>query len=122
MDIDVGPYVENVRRYTAELKRRNAEATAKARAELPRIIEVLRVTPGLKVAYLFGSLAKDMFHPAADIDIAVEGVAPVLESDLRRRLEAVSSFPVDLVCFEDVLPPFRRLVEYYGEVLYAQPE
>jgi hypothetical protein len=32
--MDLRPYVENVRRYTAELKRRNAEAQIRARGDL----------------------------------------------------------------------------------------
>jgi len=116
--MDVSQYVDNVRRCTAELKRRNAEATARARAELPRIVEAIRATPGIKRAYLFGSLVKGTFHPGSDIDIAVEGLEPEARYDLISRLERLAQFAVDLRDL-DGSPGFRRVVEAYGEVLHA---
>ncbi len=37
--MDLTPYVENVRRYTAELKRRNAEAAATVNESLRRFLD-----------------------------------------------------------------------------------
>jgi predicted nucleotidyltransferase len=68
--MDLTPYVENVRRHVAELKRRNAEVTARARRHLPRLVEVVRTHPQVRRAYLFGSPAKGTFHPKSDINIA----------------------------------------------------
>ena len=118
--MDLMPCVENVRRHTAELKRRNAEATAHARADLPKLVEVLRSAPGVKRAYLYGSLAKGTFHPKSDIDIAVEGLDSTERDDLQEKLEAVTPFPVDLRDLNGS-PRFRELIEFYGELLDADP-
>lgn len=118
--MDLRPYVENVRRYTAELKRRNAEATARARADLPKLVEVLRSASGLKRAYLYGSLAKGTFHPKSDIDIAVEGLNSTERDDLHDKLQALTAFPVDLRDLNGS-PRFRGLIEFYGELLHANP-
>ena len=37
--MDLSSYVDSVKRYTAELVRRNAEAQDRARADLPRLVE-----------------------------------------------------------------------------------
>ena len=118
--MDIRPCVENVRRHVAELKRRNAEAQARARADLPRLVEAIRADGRVKRAYLFGSLAKGMFHPRGDIDIAVEGLDSRQMAKLQERLAALTAFPVDLRDL-DSTPEFCELIEFYGEVLYAQP-
>jgi predicted nucleotidyltransferase len=117
--MDLTPYVENVRRCTAELKRRNAEAQARARADLPKLVEVLRSHPSVRRAYLYGSLAKGTFHPRSDIDIAVEGPDERETLGLQRTLAALTEFPVDVRDL-DSTPEFRELVEFYGEVLHAE--
>lgn len=114
--MDLTPYVENVRRCTAQLKMRNAEAQAQARSDLSKLVEVLRADSRVRRAYLFGSLAKNRFHPQGDIDIAVEGPDVVELDELRARLERATPFPVDLRDL-DGTPEFRRVVEFYGEVL-----
>ncbi|MEE9294796.1 MAG: nucleotidyltransferase domain-containing protein [Phycisphaerae bacterium] len=116
--MDLTPYVENVRRHTAELKRRNAEATARARRDLPRLVEVLRAFGGVEKAYLYGSLAKGTFHPGGDIDIAVEGASTAEMDELRARLEEAVGFGIDLRDL-DGTPEFRRVVEAYGELLHG---
>jgi len=117
--VDLTPYVENVKRHTAELKRRNAEAQARARADLPRLVEVLRADGRVRKTYLFGSLAKGTFHPASDIDIAVEGL-DFLECDrLARRLEGLTSFRVDVRELEQD-SRFGKLILFYGELLHEQ--
>jgi predicted nucleotidyltransferase len=118
--MDLSSYVAGVRKYTAELKRRNAEAQARARADLPRLVEAIRADGRVRRAYLFGSLAKHKFHPQSDIDIAVEGLDWNECEDLRQRLEELTRFPVDVRDL-DGTPEFRELVEFYGELLYAQP-
>lgn len=112
--------MENVRWHVAELKRRNAEAQKQARADLPRLVKAIRADDRVRRAYLFGSLAKGMFHPRGDIDIAVEGLDFREMAKLQERLAALTEFPVDLRDL-DSTPEFRELVEFYGEVLYARP-
>lgn len=119
--MDLTPYVENVRRNTAELKRRNAEVTARARAELPKIVEALRADSRIKIAYLFGSLVKDTFHPRSDIDIAVSGLDFIECDRLSEKLGELSSFRVDVRDL-DGTPEFRELVEFYGERLDDIPD
>jgi len=118
--MDLRPYAETVRRQTADLKRRRAEAQARARADLPRLAEVIRADPAVRTAYLFGSLAKGTFHPASDIDIAVEGPDFREQLRLQERLQRHTAFRVD-VRELDGTPEFRELVEFYGELLHAPP-
>ncbi len=118
--MDLQPCVDSIRRYTAERLRRNAEAQEQALSDLPAMIEVIRATGGVRRAYLYGSLAKRAFHPQSDVDIAVEGLRPVERDDLKDRLSAVTRFPVDVRNL-DSSPEFRELIEFYGELLHAQP-
>lgn len=117
--MDLTPYVENVKRHTAELKRRNAEAQARARADLPKLVEAIRADPRVRRAYLSGSLAKNRFHPASDIDIAVEGLDWSEQDDLRFRLEELTTFRVDVRDLNST-PEFRELVEFDGDLLHAR--
>ncbi|MCH7721482.1 MAG: nucleotidyltransferase domain-containing protein [Planctomycetes bacterium] len=118
--MDLQPCVDSIRRYTAELLRRNAQAQEQARSDLPAMVEVIRATRGVKRAYLYGSLAKQAFHPQSDVDIAVEGLRPGERDDLKDRLSALTRFPVDVRNL-DSSPEFRELIEFYGELLHAQP-
>lgn len=117
---DLSSYVEGVRRYTAELKRRNAEAQAQARRDLPKLVEAIRADPRVRRAYLFGSLVKNRFHPRSDIDIAVEGLDFFERDELRKRLEPLTSFRVDVRDLNGT-PEFRELIEFYGELLHGEP-
>ncbi len=117
--MDLSSYVDSVKRYTAELVRRNAEAQDRARADLPRLVEAIRADGRVRRAMLFGSLAKNKFHPRSDIDIAVEGLSPSELEELRRHLDALTEFPVDVRDLNST-PEFCELVEFYGEVLHAQ--
>jgi predicted nucleotidyltransferase len=118
--MDVTPYVEAIRRHTAALVRRNQQAQAEARRDLSKLVEVLRADPRVKRAYLFGSLAKNAFHPAADIDLAVEGLDEAQQIELQERLQSCTRFRVDLRDLNGT-PEFRGLVEFYGELLDAKP-
>lgn len=118
--MDLQPYVDNIRRCTAELIRRNAEAQEQALSDLPAMIEVIRSTPGVRRAYLFGSLAKQSFHPRSDIDIAIEGLDFLEQAKLQEKLQELTEFPVDVRDL-DGTPEFRELVEFYGELVHAQP-
>ena len=115
--MDLTPYVESVRRHVAELKRRNAEAQARARGDLPKLVAELRRDDRIRKAYLYGSLAKDTFHPDSDIDIAVDGLDPRELDGLRKRLEPLTEFRVDLRDL-DGTPEFRKVIEFYGVVLH----
>ena len=117
--MDLTPYVENVKRAAVEAKRRNRQATERARADLPKLVEVIRSDPNVRRAYLYGSLAKNSFHPAGDIDIAVEGLDSRQRHQLHERLESLTEFPVDVRDL-DATAEFRELVEFYGELLHAQ--
>ena len=116
--MDLRPCAENVRRYKAEVIRRNSEAQAQARRDLPRLVQVVGADKRVRRAYLFGSLAKNKFHAGSDIDIAVAGLNFLEREELRQRLAALTRFPVDVRDL-DGTPVFRELVEFYGELLYA---
>lgn len=118
--MDLQPCVDSIRRYTAGLLRRNAEAQEQARSDLPAMVEVIRSTRGVIRAYLYGSLAKRTFHPKSDIDIAIEGLDFAEQVELQEKLQGLTEFPVDVRDL-DGTPEFRELVEFYGELLHAQP-
>ena len=117
--MDLSSYVANVRRYTADLARRNSAAQAQARGALPRLTEAIAADGRVRRAVLFGSLAKNKFYTHSDIDIAVEGLNLFERDELRQRLETLTEFPVDVRDLNST-PQFRELVEFYGEVLYAR--
>ncbi len=83
------------------------------------MVEVIRATPGVRKAWLYGSLVKQLFHPGSDIDIAVEGLDFERRDDLRMALERCTSFRVD-VRDVDNPPEFRQVIECYGELLHGQ--
>ena len=117
--MDASSYAAGVRRYTTELAQRNRAAQTRARAQIPLLVEAIRGDSRVRRAILFGSLAKGKFHAHSDIDIAVDGLNLFERDDLGRHLATLTDFPVDVRDLNGT-PEFRDLVEFYGEVLYAQ--
>jgi predicted nucleotidyltransferase len=90
---------------------------AAAHAVLPRF-------PGVRRAYLFGSVVRPgALRSASDIDVAVEGELNAQEYfALWREFErAAPGWPIELVELERDLP-FADLVRERGELIYGHPD
>ena len=65
-----------------------------------RLAAVLAAHPGVRLAILFGSVARDAAGPASDLDLAVLGPAPLSTDETVALTEALAQEtgrPVDLV-------------------------
>lgn len=60
------------------------------------------------------------FSEMSDIDLAIEGVGSVAFLDLLRVAEEYTSFPLDVVRWENLEPEFQRIILMKGKVRYCQ--
>ena len=72
---------------------------------------------GVQRAYIFGSVVHGVCLPGSDIDLYVEEVSGEQFWALRRDLEEVSAFPVDLHDQSDD-PDFVAKIKKRGEIFY----
>jgi len=107
------------RRALGEMLRRRGQEEEKLRSRAwevaRRAAGMLRGEFGVRRVRLFGSLARGVFGPRSDVDLAVEGLPE--ELFLRavvRLLDLDPEIPVDLVPLEAADPPLRRAVEEEG--------
>ena len=81
--------------------------------------------PPLKLALLFGSVAKGAARPDSDIDVAIiprdEALSLGAELDLQAALSAACGRPVDLVRLDRASTLMRWQVARDGVVLLAEP-
>jgi predicted nucleotidyltransferase len=91
---------------------------------LERIRQLLERTPGVRLAYLFGSAARGQDRDASDVDIAVllDASAPLEEDLLREALERVAVREVDLVRLDRAPPLLLAEVLREGRVLRCRDE
>ena len=68
--------------------------------------------------YLFGSVAREDNGPEADIDLAVEGVAPASFFKLYGELIMLSPIPVDLVDLDDCQDTLLARVKREGRLVH----
>jgi uncharacterized protein len=104
------------------LKRSQVEAREKARELrqlLPALVDILVREFRVTRVVLFGSLVMGLAHPDADIDLAVEGLAPEQYFRALVRCDEVADCHVDLVPLEEVGSELLRIIEAQGEVLHA---
>jgi predicted nucleotidyltransferase len=93
-------------------------------ADLPRdrIAAALSAGPPLRLALLFGSIARGTSHAGSDLDVAILPVDPELslaaELDLQRALSTASGRPVDLVRLDRASSLVRWQVARDGQVLF----
>jgi len=117
--MDVSPYLEHQR---ALAEREDAAARARAadaRERLPSLVELLVGRYGVTRVWLFGSLLEGVLHERSDIDVAVEGLAPVQYWDAGWRCDDVMGRPVDLVPVEDAPPSLIARIREEGELLHG---
>jgi predicted nucleotidyltransferase len=91
---------------------------------LERIQEVLERSPGVRIAYLFGSTARGQDHETSDVDLAVVlGASSPLEEDLLREdLEQAAGRNVDLIVLDRAPPLLVAEVLREGRVLLCRDE
>ncbi len=80
---------------------------------LDEVRRILEATPGVRLAYLFGSTARGEDRPGSDLDLAVLlAHRPTLddEASLRTALETAAGRPVDLVLLDRAPPLLLREV------------
>ncbi|MCR4403377.1 MAG: nucleotidyltransferase domain-containing protein [Firmicutes bacterium] len=115
--VDVGPYVDGIRRRARLWAKECEKAQRAAKADAKKI--ALRLSEaGAARVILFGSLASgDGFTPLSDIDLAVEGITWSEYWRVFSEVSKLTSFGVDLVVLEDASPELRRRVFQEGEDL-----
>ena len=96
---------------------------------LPALEEVLRATPGLVAAYLFGSYGTEDQTPLSDVDLALvfkQGASPGFDEELRLRgriLDALAEEDVSITLLDQAPPVFQLRVLETGRLLYcADPD
>ena len=75
---------------------------------------------GVRRVILFGSLVRDRFVEESDIDLAVEGLLPILYFEVLSQVNRIASRWVDLKLWEDLELHFQARILETGEVLYAR--
>ena len=111
------------------LQERTYQARERQRQALLRTVRaaarsIFPCFPGVRRAYLFGSLARPgAMRPTSDIDIAIEGRLSAEEYfALWRRLErAVAGWPIELVELDKDLHFATRVLER-GELIYERSD
>jgi len=91
--------------------------SARIRARVPAVLDVLVREFRVRRVVLFGSVAAGMAHAGSDIDLAVEGLSPADYFRALARAGDVAGRDVDLVRLEEVSGPLRVIIDSTGEVL-----
>lgn len=96
------------------------------RSSLENQLATLLVQQGnIRLAYLFGSLAKGNERPESDIDIALKADAPLTTQqkiDLITQLAALTGRPVDLVDLRLAGEPLTGQILSHGKRLLGSDE
>jgi predicted nucleotidyltransferase len=106
--------------------RRQAEREAderarrEARAELPRLVDVLVRDFGADRVVLIGSLARGDFRAGSDIDLVARGLHGATLFTAGAALERASRRPVDLIPMEDASEALLAVMAAEGEVLHER--
>jgi predicted nucleotidyltransferase len=67
---------------------------------------------GIRKANLFGSFNSSDFNEKSDIDIVIEAYRSMSLMDLailKRELEEITGFPIDITTFKSIDPRYREL-------------
>jgi uncharacterized protein len=91
------------------------------------ICRVMRDTPQIERAFVFGSRAKGTYKKGSDIDIALEGedVGEELAMDVSGRLNESEPLPyfVDIVALNALAPgAFRDHIQRVGTCMYERAQ
>lgn len=93
----------------------------RAKADAERLIAEIIMRFGPSRVIQWGSVLEPAhFSEMSDIDLAIEGVGSVAFLDLLRVAEEYTSFPLDVVRWENLEPEFQRIILMKGKVRYCQ--
>lgn len=117
---DARAVAERMRREEDERRRANEARYRHARRDLDALVACAAGFPGVRRVLVWGSLLRpDRFCEISDIDICVEGVDdPVEWSRIERAMLETTTFPLDLVRWEELIEPHRESILARGKVLY----
>ena len=116
------PYLDYWRNQQKQQQAHNQYLAQQARKNLETIIQYLIQAFPIKKIILFGSLVKNKFTEASDIDLAVEGIPPAVYFQALAQVNALSDRWIDLKPLEDLEPHFLQRVMQTGEVLYVSED
>lgn len=114
---DTGRFLAYWQQRHARHERLSQQLAHQARADVTRIVALLRQQFGVRRIILFGSLTGQRFAPGSDIDLAVEGLAKADLFTALAQVNALSRFHVDLKPLDELEPRFRHKVLATGEEL-----
>jgi predicted nucleotidyltransferase len=93
---------------------------------LAGVAAVLQARPGIRLAYVFGSRARDEASESSDLDVAVladQPLSAIALGELAERLEAATGLrPVDLVDLTTAAPLVCNEVLRDGILVHGTPE
>jgi len=95
------------------------ENAAEIRKRLPALVRTLVDKHHVRRVVLVGSVARGMAGDDADIDLAVEGLAPAVYFKVLAELVEIAGRSVDLIMLEEATPTLLRIVGK-GEVLHDE--
>ena len=85
-----------------------------------QVLEVLKSFPAIKLALLFGSVARGRQRPDSDLDIAVESAQPLIAAEIVALIEALAERtgrPIDLIDLKVVSEPLLGQIVRHGRRL-----
>jgi len=92
---------------------------------IARVDGVLRDGPALRLAVVFGSVARGEHHAGSDVDVGIVPVDPALplraELELQRRLEGACGRPVHLVRLDRASTLLKWKVANDGRPVVSDP-
>ena len=107
---------------TGETEALGPPARAFGTAEIGRLRELLEGRHGLRLAIVFGSLARGGARPDSDLDIAVQSDRPLSAAQaaaLIERLAGACGRPVDLIDLMTVGEPLLGQILAHGQRLFG---
>jgi uncharacterized protein len=111
-------YVNYWRSRQAQQRQQHQCLAGQARQDVDLLVQLYRV----QRIILFGSLARDRFAAASDIDLAVEGLPSAPYFEILAQVNQLTSRWVDLKRWEDLDPRFQSRILDTGEVIYAREQ
>ncbi|MGF1512179.1 MAG: nucleotidyltransferase family protein [Elainellaceae cyanobacterium] len=117
-------HIDYWRQRQRQQQERNRRLAQRALADSEAIAALLQRDFGATRVILFGSLAKQRFTAASDIDIAAAGIPPEQYFKALGAANHLSQWWVDLKPWEALEPHFQTRVVSTGKVLYeaADPQ
>ncbi len=98
---DLESYRAAWRQRSRDEERRRREAMERAVAEARTLAGILKDKYHCRSVHLIGSLARGEFRERSDIDLVAEGLPAAHYFHALAEIASLSSFPVDLIPFED---------------------